>query len=38
MFAKDHSILKELSLSFSELSTKFGINRIIKAVDKFTKF
>jgi len=38
MFAKDYSILKELATSFSELSTKLGINRIIRAVEKFAKF
>lgn len=38
MFAKDHTILKELASSFNELSSKLGINRIIRAVDKFAKF
>lgn len=38
MATKDYSILKELASSFSELSTKFGINRIIRAVDKFARF
>ncbi|CAD8063626.1 unnamed protein product [Paramecium primaurelia] len=38
MSAKDYSILKELSTSFSELSSKLGFNRIMRAVEKFAKF
>ncbi|CAD8154679.1 unnamed protein product [Paramecium octaurelia] len=38
MFAKDHLILKELAFSFSELSGKLGINRIIRAANKFARF
>lgn len=38
MFAKDHAILKELAFQFNDLSAKLGINRIIRAVDKFARF
>ncbi|CAK76456.1 unnamed protein product (macronuclear) [Paramecium tetraurelia] len=38
MFAKDHFILRELSLYFGEFSRKLGINRIIRVADKFARF